>query len=114
MSTFDEIEQHLSNVEGARKSYLRRHGWKETCNTPGSYWLWVRDFAAEDQRRQTWWEDTCKRIAAEGRIGMPSPPRPMGVVTAPCELAVSMTRRVLDADDEASDEDDAALSGSKE
>lgn len=105
MSTYGEIEQIELDLQGARNSYLRRHGWVQTCSTPGSYWLWRRDFATEDQQNQTNWETTCKRVASEGRTGMPSPPSPMGVITADTILAVSMTRKRLDTFDEEGDDE---------
>lgn len=106
MSTFREIEQLESDLGNARNSYLRRYGWKQTCNTPGSYWLWQRDFAAEDKQNQENWEAICKRVADEGRTGMPSPPAPMGVITADTMLAVSMTRKRLDAFDEEGEDEE--------
>lgn len=105
MSTYGEIEQLELDLQGARSSYLRRHGWVQTCNTPGSYWLWRRDFAAEDQQNQTNWKAICKQVADAGRVGMPSPPSPMGVITADTILAVSMTRKRLDTFDEEGDEE---------
>ncbi|WP_439392393.1 hypothetical protein ACRQ5Q_22620 [Bradyrhizobium sp. PMVTL-01] len=74
-------------------AYLKRHGWEFTCNTPGSYWLWRRDFADEDAARHARWKER-----GPGPLGWPSEPRPFGIITANTELAISMTERVLDND----------------
>lgn len=26
------------------EAFLRARGWKHTCSTPGSYWLWEREY----------------------------------------------------------------------
>lgn len=44
----DQAEQELKDC---REHYLRKFGWTITCNTPGSFWLWRRDFTAEDAAR---------------------------------------------------------------
>jgi hypothetical protein len=84
----DEAEQE---VEQMKQAYLRRFGWDLTCNTPGSYWLWRRDFATEDAASHRRWEER-----GPGPLGWPSQPRPYGVITASLDLAVSMTERFLD------------------
>lgn len=88
MSTYAEIEEHQLALESARRTYLQRHGWKETSNMPGSYWLWVRDFADLDAKRQARHPATASSF------------RPYGVVTAETGLAVKMTRSELDGDPE--------------
>jgi hypothetical protein len=35
-----EIERAEEQVGNLRREYLRGHGWTETCQVPGSYWLW--------------------------------------------------------------------------
>lgn len=27
-----------------REQWLQENGWKRTCHTPGSYWLWQKTF----------------------------------------------------------------------
>lgn len=89
------LRQKISNAQDhaadLQHQYLQVHGWQQTCNTPGSYWLWKRDFADEDAARHARWE---KR--GPGPLGLPSEPRPYGVVTADTELALGMTMKELD------------------
>lgn len=35
----DDLKEKLGQ---AKKDYLKRHGWRETCRTPGSIWLWTK------------------------------------------------------------------------
>lgn len=37
---YKEIHEARSRVDIAEDQYLRSHGWRYTCNTPGAYWLW--------------------------------------------------------------------------
>lgn len=46
-----ELEHEL---EAAQRDYLKHMGWKQTSHTPGSFWLWVRDFADYDRRFDDW------------------------------------------------------------
>lgn len=92
MSTWQQIEDATSELGALKHAYLRRHGWSLTCNTPGSYWLWTRDFASEDAARLAAWE-----AAGPGPLGWPSKPQPYGRITAGLDMAVNMTRQVLDA-----------------
>ena len=85
------IQEAESDVEDFQKAHLRKFGWSLTCNTPGSYWVWRRDFGKEDEGRHKRW-----RGAGPGPLGWPSEPQPYGVITAPLDLAVSMTMRELD------------------
>ena len=86
-----EIEDAEQNLEQMKVDYLRRFGWEMTCNTPGAYWVFRRDFAAEDAERHARWKER-----GPGPLGWSSEPRPYGVITAPLDLAVSMTERSLD------------------
>lgn len=85
-----QIEEAEQRVQDLQSHYLRRFGWEHTSMTPGSYWLWRRDFAKEDTERLAWWKE------AHGPLGKPSMPVPYGVITAPTDLAVSITVRALD------------------
>lgn len=85
----DKIHIAEQELEDVKRAYLKKFGWKETCCTPGSYWLWVRDFSDIDAQRNKWSDDH-KRPHEEQ----------YGVLKVPTDLAVSMTRRVLDDDDE--------------
>lgn len=95
MTKHYEIGAAEGEVEGLKNAYLRRWGWESTCNTPGSYWLWRRDFANEDAKRKAWHDEHPQA----------SPYQPYGVITAPTDLAVSMTVRCLDERPELSGED---------
>lgn len=94
----DEAEHVLQQV---KDRYLRRWGWETTCNTPGSYWLWRRDFAVEDKERHDRWQE-----AGPGPYGWPSEPKPYGLITASLDTAVAMTRRCLDEQPEPDGEDE--------
>lgn len=96
-----EAEHEVTNRQTA---YLNLWGWKNTCNTPGSYWLWQRDFAKEDAEKHARW-----KARGPGPMGWPSEPSPYGVITASTELAVSMTVSSLDDQPEESENaEDAA------
>lgn len=82
------IDQAESELEGQKCDYLRKFGWDRTCNTPGAYWLWRRDFAPED----------AERMAQQVKHNYPTPPTPYGVITADTSLAVSITRSSLDCE----------------
>lgn len=93
----EEVEQEL---EHRKTAYLMKWGWKHTCNTPGSYWLWQRDFFQEDADRHARW-----KTQGPGPLGWPSEPRPYGIITASLDLAVSMTVRALDEQSENEDDE---------
>lgn len=86
-----QIAEAEQEVKGRRRAYLQRFGWEYTCNTPGSYWLWRRDFAVEDAARHARWKER-----GPGPYGWPSEPHPFGIITASPDLAVSMTASALD------------------
>lgn len=104
MAFYHQIEEAEQTLEAAKRDYLDRWGWKMTCNTPGSYWVWRRDFAKEDTERHARWKER-----GPGPLGWPSEPHPYGIITASLDLAVSMTVGGLDDRPEcAESEDDAA------
>lgn len=76
------IREARDAIEDAQRKFLRRYGWKYTCNIPGSFWMWRRDFSDVDAKRLEWWEQSS---------GKPSKPKPYGVITAGPDLAVSIT-----------------------
>lgn len=82
--TADEIITLENKLTAAKDSYLRRYGWERTCNTPGSFWMWVRDFADVDAQRE-------KHYRPPG-----SPFMSFGRIMADRDTAVMMTQRVLD------------------
>lgn len=98
--TYSDIEDAEAHLTSTKESYLRRWGWTLTCGTPGAYWLWKRDFAAEDRRRLRRWRDRKRRAEAKGERYTPSRPHPYGAITADRDLAVSMTVRALDSQPE--------------
>ena len=66
---FDDVQRLRAEYKQAAGLYLKRFGWRETCNTPGSLWLWMRDF-----------------------------PEFGGVILVNEETAMDMTHRILDSD----------------
>lgn len=93
MTKLHEIQDAENNLGDLKRAYLRRWGWEETCNTPGSLWLWRRDFADEDARRKAWDDEHPKA----------TPSRPYGVITATTDVAISMTSSCLDDQPELAD-----------
>lgn len=94
--TFMTVEGAEQVYEGYKRDYLRRWGWEETCSTPGSFWLWKRDFADYDKKMR----------AIHRRLKLPGTFRPYGVISAPTDLAISMTLNCLDEQLEMGDIDD--------
>ncbi|MGV0912412.1 hypothetical protein [Martelella sp. FOR1707] len=100
MTTFyRDIQRAENDLDNLKRAYLKRWGWRETCNTPGSFWLWQRDFSDVDARNSKWWEAACSRAAARN-MPSPSKPAPYGVITADLDMAIKMTTRELDEFDE--------------
>ena len=81
-----QIQDAENSLTRLKRNYLRRFGWESTCNTPGAYWMWTRDFADVDASRMKWNEDHPN--AGKNR--------PYGRVMATEDLAVAMTKAVLD------------------
>lgn len=94
-----QIERAEDEVKATQRAYLQRFGWEETCNTPGAYWLWRRDFTDVDTERLKF------DARPPGPLGRPSPTIPYGIVTASTDLAISMTVRCLDDQAELTEED---------
>lgn len=40
--TYNALERQREELKWAEEAYLRQHGWKNTCDTPGSYWLFEK------------------------------------------------------------------------
>lgn len=89
------IEDAEIALKDAKEAYLRRFGWQITCNLPGAYWMWWRDFAVEDAARHDRWQKS-----GPGPMGWPGKPKPYGLVTATLDMAVRMTYSALDEDEE--------------
>lgn len=90
---FEQIEAARDKLTELNRAYLQRFGWVETCNIPGSYWLWRRDFAAEDSATHAAWVSR-----GPGPMGWPSEPKPWGAITAGIDMAVNITRAAMDPD----------------
>jgi hypothetical protein len=90
MSTIERIADLELELEEARDAYLRKHGWKRGCSTPGAYVLWRRDFSDIDAERLNEW-----MTSPPGPYGKSSKPAPFGVITADTDLAVSMTQKAV-------------------
>ena len=88
------ISDSQEDLESLKKSYLRDHGWEETCNVPGSFWMWRRDFSDLDKARADWYEAHIRSLPP-GRSPA-SKPVPYGIITAPLDLAVSITAAALE------------------
>lgn len=86
-----QITEAEGEVEDLKRAYLYRFGWSCSSNTPGAYWLWRRDFADLDAQRAKW-----DKAHDAGKPGKPSISPPYGVITAPTDLAVSITQSALD------------------
>ena len=97
-----QIESAEAELDQLKYRYLERWGWKYTCNTPGSYWMWRRDFAESDAKRKAWDEEH-----GAGKPGGPSISHPYGVITASTDLAISITEKYLDEQPELASEDAA-------
>lgn len=40
--TMEQIDEAMERWINLRDKYLRKSGWDHVCNTPGSYWMWVK------------------------------------------------------------------------
>ncbi len=38
-----EIKAEVERLDFAMDAHLRSSGWKTTCKTPGSYWMWEKE-----------------------------------------------------------------------
>lgn len=48
----DKLDLANDKVEEAKTGFLNACGWKHTCQTPGSYWLWTKQISITRQVRQ--------------------------------------------------------------
>jgi hypothetical protein len=39
----EAIDDALEKVGALKVKYLRQSGWHYTCQTPGSYWMWMKE-----------------------------------------------------------------------
>jgi len=49
-SLHDEIQQIKfcrEHTGWARDKWLRRNNWEQTCQSPGSYWMWKKEIDGE-------------------------------------------------------------------
>lgn len=106
----DEAERQLEQYQF---EYLTRWGWKQTCQTPGSYWMWRRDFTPDDEAAMVRWgernaqrEIEIKEFGKPHTPNSPKPPAGYGVVCVPKDMAISMTIRALDEQPERSEGED--------
>jgi len=42
MVTLRQIAEAQSHTEDLEDRYLRERGWEQTCDTPGSLWVWSK------------------------------------------------------------------------
>lgn len=88
----DDIDTAERALIARRHGFLEAMGWKLTCNTPGSYWLWRRDFADVDAR---WKAIEIAKVARDGKA-FPSPHPVIGVIVCNEDSAITMSRAILD------------------
>ena len=100
---YHEVEDLEFELQEKKRAYLRRFGWSMTCHTPGSYWMWRRDWAVEDAAAHARWVER-----GAGPLGMPSEPKPYGIVCVPEDIAVATTVRCLDNRHELDESEEAA------
>ena len=81
----EAIYEAIADLEEVEREFLNFWGWNRTCNTPGSFWMWRRDFCDVDSLRLSHWEAR----------QTPSKPQPYGVITASRSSAISMTNGVM-------------------
>ena len=36
----EDLQKSITRLDELERRYLEEHGWKYTCKTPGSIWLW--------------------------------------------------------------------------
>lgn len=91
-----ELERRRMSLHTAEIKYLRAAGWSQTCNTPGSIWMWVRDFSREDRQGQRNHDRLIQTVLDAGREPRMSPFTPMGLIMAGEDTAIAMTERFLE------------------
>ncbi len=42
-----EIKAEMEQLDFAMEAHLRASGWKTTCKTPGSYWMWEKEVGGQ-------------------------------------------------------------------
>lgn len=64
--SLNAIVRAREEVRDLEAAYLRQHGWREVCDTPGAYWMWTitlvnkrvilttREHAVQMQARAGW------------------------------------------------------------
>ncbi len=95
MGKFYEIDAAQDRVKYLKRCYLERFGWVSTCNTPGSFWLWRKDFKSHDEQRL---KNFNKNFPNRKPNDKPDVPTPYGIITCGLDLAVAMTSQELDQD----------------
>ena len=94
MVIYGDIEDAEARTSDLQEAYLRRWGWQCTCDFPGAYWVWWRDFSDVDAGRNAWADEH----------GRPRP-RQYGVIYVPKDMAVAITVGTLDERPELAAED---------
>lgn len=84
-----DLDRLKHELEAREDSYLRRWGWACSSHTPGSYWMWSRDFADYDRE----WDEWNAKVAATGKG---SPHAAYGRITCGKDHALQITRSCLD------------------
>ena len=61
--TQDALQALREQLEHAEYRYLEQRGWKHTCQTPGSYWMWEKKLP--DGRTAILHQDSALRFEAQ-------------------------------------------------
>ena len=83
-------------LDKAKSEVLKEYGWEHTCSTPGSIWLWRRDFIREDDRLIKAHNILVAKVKEDGREYRGSRPQTHGIVLCDRETAIMITERYLE------------------
>ena len=92
----DKLELDLKKE---RDNYLKSYGWDWTCATPGSLWLWRRDFITEDHEIIRRHNKLVAEVRLAGREYKGSRPLTHGIVLCDTDTAMTITERYLEGFD---------------
>lgn len=70
---YRRLEDRAERVQYDRERYLRECGWSYTCDTPGSLWLWRREYQGKTLLVAT---DTAMHMQAAFNSGVYDPGAP--------------------------------------
>ncbi len=91
-----KMERLDKEFKAAQAEYLRQYGWEHTSATPGSIWLWRRDFIREDDMIVRNHNKLVATVRMQGREYKGSNAMTHGVVLSDMETALMITYRYLE------------------